>query len=207
MTPAVAVHGADPTSKPGLPSFWPGLEQVPAGLMTQVNGWLAEPDALSVTVATTEKVPAVVGVPEMTPVEALMVLPGGSPVAENVYGGVPPLAVRVRLAATPTVPVWLPGLVRVKAPPTVQVGSPAWAGTLTASHAALTVLNWVQLLGKRFFAACSVQVRYFRYELVVVLSSIALYMICMAVWVPSPVMVVLLQVGLVGCPLVGLVPC
>ena len=37
-----------------------------------------------------------------------------------------------------------------------------WAGTLTASHAALTVLKSVQLFGVRFFAAVSVQVRYFR---------------------------------------------
>ncbi len=53
-------------------------------------------------------VPAVVGVPLMTPDE-LIDSPGGSPVAENVYGGVPPLADSVRLVAVPTVPVRLPG--------------------------------------------------------------------------------------------------
>ena len=55
-----------------------------------------------------------------------------------------------------------PGLVTVTPPVAEQVGSAAWAGTLTASHAALTVLNSVQLPGNRFLAAVSVQVRYFR---------------------------------------------
>src|SRR5947207_8295571 len=81
-----------------------------------------------------------------------------------------------------------------------QVGSPAWAGTLTASQAALTVLNSVQLLGNRFLAACNVQVRYFRYEAPVVLSSIALYMILIAFCTPRPTTVEPLHVGLVGCP-------
>ena len=40
----------------------------------------------------------------------------------------------------------------------------------------------------------------------VVFISIALYMILMAFWMPRPVTVVPLQVGLVGWPLVGLVP-
>ena len=39
-----------------------------------------------------------------------------------------------------------------------------------------------------------------------VFISIALYMICSAFWMPMPVTDVLLQVGLVGWPLVGLVP-
>ncbi len=80
----------------------------------------------------------------------------------------------------------------------MQVGSADWAGTLTASQAALTVLNSVQLLGYRFLAAVSVQVRYFRYEELVVFSSIALYMILMAFWMPRPVTVRLLQVVLAG---------
>ena len=54
-----------------------------------------------------------------------------------------------RLFAVPTVPVWLPGLVTVTVLPVLveQVGSPDWAGTLTAFQAALTVLNSVQLPG------------------------------------------------------------
>src|SRR2546430_12611330 len=174
--------------------------------MVHVNVWLAVFCALSRTVAVTEKVPAVVGVPEMTPLDALIDRPAGSPVAEKVYGGVPPEAERVRLVAVPTVPVWLPGLTSASVVPPAQVGSPAWAGTLTASHAALTVLNWVQLPGNRFLAACRVQVRYRRYELAVVFISIALYRILMAFCTPMPTTVELLQGGLVGCPLVGLVP-
>ena len=55
--------------------------------------------------------PAVVGVPEIRPVEALIDKPGGSPEADHVYGGVPPLADICRLVAVPTVAVLLPGLV------------------------------------------------------------------------------------------------
>src|SRR3954453_14134530 len=68
-----------------------------------------------------------------------------------------------------------------------QVGSPGWGGTLTASQAALTVLNSVQLPGYRFLAAVSVQVRYFRYDELEVFSSMALYMMVMAFWMPRPV--------------------
>jgi hypothetical protein len=39
-------------------------------------------------------VPVAVGVPEMAP-EELMLRPAGSPVADQVYGNVPPLAVIV----------------------------------------------------------------------------------------------------------------
>lgn len=46
----------------------------------------------SVTVTTTESVPAVVGVPEITP--AAHVSPAGSPVAVHEYGGTPPVAAR-----------------------------------------------------------------------------------------------------------------
>ena len=88
----------------------------------------------------------------------------------------------------------------------MQVGSPAWAGTLTASQAALTVLNSRQLPGNRFLAACKVQVRYLWYELAEVFISIALYRIRIALCTPRPTTLELLQVGLVGCPFVGLVP-
>src|SRR4029078_11527023 len=91
-------------------------------------------------------------------------------------------------------------------PPPPQVGSPAWAGTLTASQAALTVLNCVQLPGNRLMAAFNVAVRYFGYDMPVVFSSIPLYMIVIAVCVPRPVTVVPLQVVLVGNPLVGFEP-
>ena len=122
------------------------------------------------------------------------------------YGGVPPEADSDTLVAVPTVPVWLPGLASASAVPPEQVGSPACAGTLTASHAALVVLNAVQLPGVRFFAACSVQTRYRRYDEPEVFISIALYMIWIALLTPRPVTLELLQVGLVGCPLVGWLP-
>src|SRR5689334_11375344 len=86
--------------------------------------------------------------------------------------------------------------------PPVQVGSPDCAGTETASHAALTVLNWVQLPGNRFLAAVSVQVRYFRYDDDEVFISIALYMTLIAFWMPSGFDTVEpLRVGLAGWPL------
>src|SRR5215831_5462289 len=50
-------------------------------------------------------------------------------------------------------------------PPAPQPGASIWAGTLTASQAALTVLKLSQLAGNRFLAACSVHTRYRRYEL------------------------------------------
>ena len=68
------------------------------------------------------------------------------------------------------------------------------------------MLNSVQLPGNRFLAAVSVQVRYFRYDDEVVFSSIALYMICSAFWMPMPVTDEPLQVGLAGPP-DGLEPC
>ncbi len=51
MTPLVAVQVTLPDSKPGLPSFWPGLPQPPAGLMTQLK--LVLPLWLAVSVAVT----------------------------------------------------------------------------------------------------------------------------------------------------------
>src|SRR4051794_6579946 len=143
----------------------------------------------------------------MRPVEALIARPAGRPVADHVIAPAGALAVICSDSAVPTLPDWLPGLLTVTVLTIVQVGSAAWAGTLTASHAALTVLNVAQLFGVRFLAACSVQVRYLRYDAPVVLVSIALYMILPAVWMPTPTRPVLpLQVVLVGWPLVGLVP-
>ena len=59
--------------------------QVPAGLTCQAN--VAEPDLvgleLSVAVTVTDELPAVVGVPEIVPVEALIDRPAGKPVADH----------------------------------------------------------------------------------------------------------------------------
>ena len=71
-----------------------------------------------------------VGVPETVPVEEPMVTPGGRPVADQVYGAVPPDADSVKEAmGEPTVPDLLPGLVAVT-PPAVEphVGSAVCAG-------------------------------------------------------------------------------
>src|SRR5262245_43927826 len=51
----------------------------------------------------------------MTPDE-LSDRPAGSAVDVNVYGGVPPLALNVRLTAVPTVLVWLPWLLMASGP-------------------------------------------------------------------------------------------
>ena len=104
-------------------------------------------------------VPAVVGVPDTVPVDEPMLRPGGSPVADQVYVSAGEAVSVNGVIAVPTVPVLLPGLVTVTLPPVPQVGSPDCAGTLTASHAALTVLKLVQLPGVRFFAAFRVAVR------------------------------------------------
>src|SRR3954469_11177386 len=143
----------------------------------------------------------------MRPVEALIDKPAGRPVADQVSVPAGAVAVICREPAVPTLVDWLPGGLTVTCVTIVQVGSAAWAGTLTASHAALTALKFAQLPGVRFLAAVSVQVRYFRYDEPVVFVSIALYMILPAVWMPTPTRPVLpLQVVLVGWPLVGLVP-
>ncbi len=58
----------------------------------------------SVTVIDTVLVPAVVGFPLMAPLAASIVRPAGRPVADHVYGVVPPLALTVALYAPPTTP-------------------------------------------------------------------------------------------------------
>src|SRR6185369_9211466 len=172
MEPVVPVQLVAPDSKPPLAIFWP--EQPPVVPTVQLNDAVPEWLALSVAVTVTFEVPAVVAVPEIVPVEELIDRPAGRPEADQVYGAVPPEADSGRFTEAPVTVDWLPGLDTVTVPVAEQVGSADWAGTLIASHAALTVLNSVQLPGNRFFAAVSVQVRYFRYELLEVLSSIAL---------------------------------
>src|SRR5689334_9480487 len=81
--------------------------------MVQENDALPEWLAESVAVTVTDDVAAVVGVPLMRPDELLIDRPAGRPVADQVYGVVPPDAVTVRLTAVPTVPLWLPGLFTV----------------------------------------------------------------------------------------------
>ena len=75
---------------------------VPA-LITMLNAWMALGNVPLAAVMVPLNVPAVVGVPAMTPA-LLIATPPGKPVAVNVIGAVP-VAVTVRLYATPTVPV------------------------------------------------------------------------------------------------------
>jgi hypothetical protein len=64
------------------------------GDMLRENGCEALPEAASVTVTFTVEVPLTVGMPVMSP-EAPIPSPSGRPVAENVYGCVPPVAMTV----------------------------------------------------------------------------------------------------------------
>src|SRR5215471_7180314 len=103
------------TFGPKLGVFEPLVQPVPALFTVQLN--VAEPDAPVVSVAVTVTLPlvAVVGVPEISPVEELMDRPAGSPVAPyvSVCPDAESLARICRLTAVPTVEVWLPGLVTV----------------------------------------------------------------------------------------------
>src|SRR4051794_18498709 len=82
-TPAVAVQ-PPVASKPGLASFWPAA-QVPVPAGSTVHATCVVPDELPDVAVTVEVYePAVVGVPEITPVEVLMPSPGGRPVADHV---------------------------------------------------------------------------------------------------------------------------
>ncbi len=66
----------------------------------------------SLTVTTTENEPAAVGVPLMIPVVGSMLSPSGRPVAENVSGSTPPMALSCRSGTgRPTVLDCVPGAV------------------------------------------------------------------------------------------------
>jgi len=75
---------------------------VPA-LITMLNAWVALGNVPLAAVMVPLNVPAVVGVPAMTPA-LLIATPPGKPGAVNVIGAVP-VAVTLKLYATPTVPV------------------------------------------------------------------------------------------------------
>ena len=72
-----------------------------AVVITSVGTIVSESEALavwpllSVKVRFTAKGPLTVGVPESTPVPALRVMPVGRPVAVQLYGVMPPVAVSV----------------------------------------------------------------------------------------------------------------
>src|SRR5262245_48476329 len=92
------------------------------------NGCTAVFDAPSVTCTTNEDVPAVVGVPLMTPVAPFSARPADSvpDAIVHVYAGTPPAAARVVVYAPPAVP---PGSVVV---PTLTAGFVAIDSSLVA---------------------------------------------------------------------------
>ena len=73
------------------------------------------------TVIFTVLTPVAVGVPLICPVDAFMLNPAGRPVADQVYGVAPPLALTVALYAAPTVPSGSDAVVMVSGPETVTV--------------------------------------------------------------------------------------
>jgi hypothetical protein len=91
-----------------------GVASPVGAVITHVNVCEAVNPPLSVARAATEYVPAVVPAPEMNPVLAISVNPGGSPVALYVKGcdaGSEPTSCSV--TACPTADVRLPGFARV----------------------------------------------------------------------------------------------
>jgi hypothetical protein len=82
ITPELAVHGeAEPVSNPGLPSSCAAVHPPLDGLIVHEKDVEPEAPVPSVAVTVTLEVPAVVGVPEITPLEELMLNPAGSPLA------------------------------------------------------------------------------------------------------------------------------
>ena len=73
-----------------------------SGIATvQVNDVLPEITLASLAITVTAPLPVSVGVPVMDPVEVLIDKPAGRPVADHVYGVVPPIAVLLRLTVLP----------------------------------------------------------------------------------------------------------
>src|SRR5260221_9195259 len=100
----------------------------PLVLTTQLNEADPEAPVVSLAVTVAVDVAAVVGVPVIRP-EELIDSPAGRPVAlkVRVWPAAESLAFTCRLAAVPTVELWLPGLVTLTAlppPPPLVVKTP-----------------------------------------------------------------------------------
>src|SRR3984957_11745687 len=93
----------------------------PPEFTVQLNEAVPLAPVVSLAVTVTDDVPAVVGVPEIRPVEALIESPAGRPVARgvSVWPEAESVAPTWRLAAVPTVDVRLPGLPTVTVLPVV----------------------------------------------------------------------------------------
>ena len=89
-----------------MPLGKPPVEIVTGGGETRSgNCALTEAPTESLKVTVTTNVPLCAGVPMITPVCELKVNDGGSPLADQVYGGVPPLPCSVAVYSAPAVPV------------------------------------------------------------------------------------------------------
>ena len=173
ITPEEAVHGVEPDSKPGLPSFWPGLVHWP-GVPPVTVSW-------SVVVRVTLPVPVIVtlNVPDGVVAAVVMVRVDEPPAVTEAglndaaaprrqptgrqrhglgraggdrggHGG------RGRGTGGRRYGRWARPRSRSRCPAwSVQVGSPDWAGTATAFQARWVRLNTVQSPGNRFLAAFS----------------------------------------------------
>src|SRR6476620_5024649 len=116
MTPLDPVQVVLPDSKPLLPSSCVAVQEPPSPeeLTVQVKAAVPVAPVESVPVTVVLETPAVVGVPDIAPVELLIDRPVGSPVAAYVREPLLVLLAEIcRLTAVPTVEVWLPGLVTV----------------------------------------------------------------------------------------------
>jgi len=106
VVPPLAVGVAGVYAVPTCPlGSADGHATVSGGAIVKLYVFVDDAVIASVTVPVTVKEPAAVGVPEIAPVVALIAKPAGRPVADHVYGVVPPLAVGVAgTYATPTSP-------------------------------------------------------------------------------------------------------
>src|SRR5262245_62864848 len=100
LTPSSTDAGSAPSTMAGVGLFG---QIIAVGMLTVMLSGRVTVSSPANTSATKLNVPSAVGVPEITPEFAASVSPGGSaPLAiDQVYGGVPPSAVRPVEYATP----------------------------------------------------------------------------------------------------------
>jgi hypothetical protein len=98
---------------------------VPDGEIVILKDAVAVLLAASFTCTVNDAVAAVVGVPEITPVDATRLNPAGNEpeLIDQVYGVVPPLACSVAEYAVPTVPPGNDAVVTVACEPTVRLAA------------------------------------------------------------------------------------
>jgi hypothetical protein len=125
--PPVAFSACEYTT-PTMPAGNEDVVMLNAGALITIDiAAVAEPEALSVTLTVKPTDPAELGVPDIVAPERLN--PAGSdPFAtDQVYGGIPPLALSVCEYATPTMPAGIGGVVILKAGAVMTIDSAAVA--------------------------------------------------------------------------------